>query len=450
MKQLLLLSCALLILALPASAQEWQFGGIFPPEGLLADGNGLHGLAVDGEGKIWMQPFGVDPDPEITDRFLYVFNPDGTQAAFSPLNVIVFDGADDFSINTNFPRGLATDHEGNILISQGTFVLKVDHQTGQGIARVDFGTPPTAATVDQEGNVYVGAVLPGNPIVVYDANLNFLENVREESPTFSRDHTVSPDGLTFYETNFETTYAIIHQREDEFAPFDSVGVAFRGMRIESSGFHPITGNLWVSAGNNLNLPNEDEEADRVWHANTWYEFAPSDLTTPLDSLVWNSCIDFTPAGIGTGGGLCLMEGDVAPVDRARPRGFGFSPDGERAYLAGFNAQNVHPGGNAQVFFFGEVSTEPGAENQSFTLTQNYPNPVQNSTTIEFTLDEPAHVTMRVYDLMGRQVLQVVDAPLAAQAHTTTLDVSTLATGTYLYVMELDGQRVASRRMLVVR
>jgi len=462
MKRLLLLSCAALILTLPASAQEWQFGSVFPPpDGLPTDGNGLHGLALDGEGKIWLQPFGVDPDPEITNRFLHIFNPDGTPAAFSPLNTIVFEGEDDFSINTNFPRGLASDHEGNILVSQGTYVIKVNHVTGEGMARVDFGSPPTAATVDAEGNIYVGSVLPGNPIVVYDSNLNFLENVRDASPSFARHHLVAPDGLTFYETNFETNpqlpgaYVIIHEREDEFAAFDSTGVAFRGMRVESSAFHPVTGNIWVSAGNNLNRPNEDPEAERVWHANTWYEFSPDNLSVPLDSLVWGGCVGFTPASIGAafgaGGGLCLQEGDVDARDSVgRPRGMAFTADGNTVYVAAFTAAHTEPGGNAQVFTFAEVSNEPGAEQQLFTLTQNFPNPFRNSTTIEFTLDEPAHVSVRVYDLMGRQVAQVVDAEMAAQSHSATLDASSLASGTYLYVMELDGERVATRRMLVVR
>ena len=463
MKRLLLLSFAALILSLPASAQEWQFGSVFPPDTLEADGKGLHGIAVDAEGKVWIQPFGVVPPA--TTRQLFIYNADGTPADFSPITTIAFaDGSPSEDIGTRVGRGLHADVEGNVYAGYGNDVFKFNHLTGQALRKIEFGTPPTAPTSDSEGNIYIGAVLPGNPIRMYDNDLVFLENVRDESPSFARDHTVSPDGLTFFETNFETAtglegaYAIIHQRADEFAPFDSVGVAFRGMRIESGTFHPTTGNLWVSAGNNLNPPNEDPEAERVWHANTWYEFEPGNLSVPVDSLVWNSCVAFTPAvigaEIGAGGGRCLMEIggviDDAPVDRGRPRGIAFSPDGNSVYLAAFNALSTHPGSNAQVFFFADVSSEPGAEQQMFTLTQNYPNPFQNSTTVEFTLEEPAHVSMRIYDLMGRQVAQIVDASLPAQRHIATIDAGNLASGTYLYVMELDGQRVASKRMLVVR
>ncbi|CAN5819125.1 hypothetical protein BH23ACT11_BH23ACT11_04340 [soil metagenome] len=445
MNRLLLLTTALLMLTFPALAQDnqWQFQSNFPPDILETDGNGLHGVAIDGEGKIWIFPFG--PDPIEAVRLVHIYNPDGTTASFSPLRSIEMPDAGQTLAAFTTPRGLAAGHDGHIIISHASAVFKVNHQTGAGMAHADFGSAATQATVDAEGNIYVGSVLPGNPIRMYDSSLNFLENVREESPTFARAHLVSPDGQTFYETNFETTYAIIHQRADEFAPFDSVGIAFRGMRIESSAFHPVSGNLWVSAGNNLNRPNQDDQAERFWHANTWYEFNPADLSTPLDSLVWFGCVSFDADG------LCLQEGDEAPRENVgRPRGMAFTDDGLSVHLIVFTASHMAAGGNSQIHSWVSVSNEPGTRPGLFTLSGNYPNPFTNTTTIEFSLESPGHVSLRVYDLLGREVATIVDQTLSADNHTATLDAGNLAAGTYIYVLAQDGQRLSSKPMQVVR
>jgi hypothetical protein len=49
----------------------------------------------------------------------------------------------------------------------------------------------------------------------------------------------------------------------------------------------------------------------------------------------------------------------------------------------------------------------------FVLRQNYPNPFNPSTTIPFEIASPAFVTLRVYDLLGREVETLVDGQLQA-------------------------------------
>jgi len=69
---------------------------------------------------------------------------------------------------------------------------------------------------------------------------------------------------------------------------------------------------------------------------------------------------------------------------------------------------------------------------SFILYQNYPNPFNPSTTIQFDLPYSSHVTLIVYDLLGREVDKLINGNLPAARHTYVWKVSGLASGIYFY------------------
>jgi photosystem II stability/assembly factor-like uncharacterized protein len=83
-----------------------------------------------------------------------------------------------------------------------------------------------------------------------------------------------------------------------------------------------------------------------------------------------------------------------------------------------------------------------------TLHQNYPNPFNPTTTIPFTLRQRADVTVMIYDLQGRRVATVADGPYLAGTHEVAFDASGLASGVYLYRLEVGGQRIHKTMTLV--
>lgn len=212
----------LLLIPAMASAQWAQDTTFVPAEGdFFVE---VHGVAVDGEGKTWIQPFGTTETvvanrtgETVNTRALYVYNADGTPAEFSPLIVLEWadgttpndtlgyfwdetlnDGAGGY--DTRSGRGIETDHEGNIIVSQWNTLFKIDHKTGKALAKVapEIGSL-TEASVDAAGNVYVGAVVATEtPIVKFDSNLENPENVVTLASSFSRDLQVMPDGNTIY------------------------------------------------------------------------------------------------------------------------------------------------------------------------------------------------------------------------------------------------------------
>ncbi len=79
-----------------------------------------------------------------------------------------------------------------------------------------------------------------------------------------------------------------------------------------------------------------------------------------------------------------------------------------------------------------TSAEAEQNPDSYALFQNHPNPFTAKTLIEFSLPLSGHVRMIVYDVLGRQVEQLVDQSLPAGHHEIAWDARGLPSGTYLY------------------
>lgn len=91
--------------------------------------------------------------------------------------------------------------------------------------------------------------------------------------------------------------------------------------------------------------------------------------------------------------------------------------------------------------------------ESSTLKQNFPNPAATTTTIGYVLTEPAsEVVLRIYDANGGMVRTFDQNDQTAGDHSVTIDVSELATGSYLYhltVKTAKGEMVYSKAMRVI-
>lgn len=106
-----------------------------------------------------------------------------------------------------------------------------------------------------------------------------------------------------------------------------------------------------------------------------------------------------------------------------------------------------------VYRFKTTSSTDVAVNQEmpyeFDLKQNHPNPFNPVTQIEFSLPNDGIARLCVYDMLGKEVVRLVDGPLRAGAHSVSLDARHLASGVYLYRLSFAHQ-VLSRRMMLVK
>ncbi len=86
---------------------------------------------------------------------------------------------------------------------------------------------------------------------------------------------------------------------------------------------------------------------------------------------------------------------------------------------------------------------------NFSLHQNYPNPFNPTTIISLQLPSEQHISLKVYDLLGREIRVLVDGMLSGGSHSVQFDGSGLASGVYIYRV-VAGDRVESRKMQLLK
>lgn len=82
------------------------------------------------------------------------------------------------------------------------------------------------------------------------------------------------------------------------------------------------------------------------------------------------------------------------------------------------------------------------------LDQNYPNPFNPSTTISFNLTRDSNVSLRIYDLLGREVEVLVDGRMSAGTYTKVFDARNLPSGIYFYQLSSNQESLTKKMTLV--
>lgn len=129
------------------------------------------------------------------------------------------------------------------------------------------------------------------------------------------------------------------------------------------------------------------------------------------------------------------------------------------YIGAFNATTNWMAGwtvwatNATTFnLVSRVIEERALENRPtrFELSQNYPNPFNPTTNIRFSLPTSEVVTLKIYDITGREVATLINGERrAAGVYQLTYDASNLASGTYLYRLQA-GSFVDTKKMTLIK
>lgn len=201
----------------------------------------------------------------------------------------------------------------------------------------------------------------------------------------------------------------------------------------------------------------------------------ADVSTPKIWRSTDNAVSWISSGLPQAGvedlhiddkGIIFVSGSNKIVYRSTDNGANWVnfnnglPGTDLVYsLAGTSGDFMYAGtGNNSVFRYTDNPvTIHGTGNtlpEEFTLSQNYPNPFNPTTTIKFGLSEPGYVSLKVFDMLGKEVMVLVNKELAAGEYETVFDAASLTGGMYFYKMSVvtpDGKEFTeTRKMALVK
>jgi hypothetical protein len=187
----------------------------------------------------------------------------------------------------------------------------------------------------------------------------------------------------------------------------------------------------VDSLHNFCLATVDTTSTKVlsdWRV-TSTDFLYSDWPVPVN-------LSYTDANLLTGGTDGLPVGDL-----------NWFPSQKANHTAGMDDAILN------ALFLGDTVTTGvqvvgGTIPTKYSLTQNYPNPFNPTTNINFTLPKAGNVTLKVYDIMGREIATLVNGYQAAQTYHVQFDGSSLASGVYFYTLHTDNFTQTKKMILM--
>jgi hypothetical protein len=97
----------------------------------------------------------------------------------------------------------------------------------------------------------------------------------------------------------------------------------------------------------------------------------------------------------------------------------------------------------------KVETKKEVIPEMFNLAQNYPNPFNPKTTIQFDLPVDSQVKLTIFDILGREVVTLVDEKMQAGSQTVSFDAAQYPTGVYFYHLKA-GDRTFQKKMMLLK
>ncbi|MBK8550713.1 MAG: T9SS type A sorting domain-containing protein [Ignavibacteria bacterium] len=127
--------------------------------------------------------------------------------------------------------------------------------------------------------------------------------------------------------------------------------------------------------------------------------------------------------------------------------YSFSDRGLSTGIYKYRLKQIDYNGNYQYY---DLQSEVviGAPTE-FSLKQNYPNPFNPTTKISFDIKNDAFVSMKLFDINGREIKTLVNEFKNSGYYSIDLDASELSSGAYLYRIE-SGNFVSTKKLVVLR
>ncbi|MBK7158058.1 MAG: T9SS type A sorting domain-containing protein [Ignavibacteria bacterium] len=103
-----------------------------------------------------------------------------------------------------------------------------------------------------------------------------------------------------------------------------------------------------------------------------------------------------------------------------------------------------------LHFFTSIDEIVLNQPDNFILKQNYPNPFNPVTTIEYEITSKGFINLSVYNIHGKKQTELVNKIQNTGNYKVNFNGSNLPTGVYFYTMFVNGKRVDTKKMMLLK
>ncbi|MBK6912330.1 MAG: T9SS type A sorting domain-containing protein [Ignavibacteriales bacterium] len=179
---------------------------------------------------------------------------------------------------------------------------------------------------------------------------------------------------------------------------------------------------------------DDKNVQLFWQTatetnNSGFVVEKSQMSNVKAQMDWN-VIAFVP-GFGT---------------TTEPKSYSFIDENLSAGKYQYRLKQIDFDGSYDYSYAIEVEITTPTE---FSLEQNYPNPFNPTTTISFSLPETGYTSLKVYDILGNEVANLVNEVKDAGIYKVQFDGSNLSSGVYVYQLQ-TGDYIATKKIQMIK
>ncbi len=299
--------------------------------------------------------------------------------------------------------------------------------TGMGSTGTDGATQ---LKIDASGNVYVTGKSQGTTsdydyaTIKYSTAGALMWVTRYNGPGNSADesYSIALDG-----TN------------NVYVTGKSYGGATTMQDITTVKYNTLGVQQWASRFNGSSGTNDEGKAITVDSASNVYVTGYSTNPTTADDY---QTIKYNTLGVQQWEIKYTNSGSAGSQDAAASI---FADNSGNVYVAGMSALDYAVVKYASVTGINPTTNETA---DKFELKQNYPNPFNPSTKISFKIADIGNVSLKVYDINGKEVVTLISKEMNAGNYEVTFDANKLSSGVYFYKLVTNEFSDTKRMMLV--
>ncbi|MFA7360926.1 MAG: LamG-like jellyroll fold domain-containing protein [Candidatus Kapaibacterium sp.] len=172
-----------------------------------------------------------------------------------------------------------------------------------------------------------------------------------------------------------------------------------------------------------------------------YDSATTSIKVYKNGVLDNTVVQAAPLDYSAGTGFSVGG-------YSSSAGIDGSMDEFRFYKRGLDAAEIAATWNLDIGLITSVNPIVSNVPDKYSLSQNYPNPFNPVTKINFTIPKSGLVTLRIYDVLGREVSTLVNEIKNAGTYKVYFNGSSLSSGMYFYKVSVNGFTDVKKMMLI--